>query len=126
MKKTAIIVVVLVLVLVTAAGADWVTKQLVSGATGTTTGAATPLGGGFSSFGVDINSAATCTVTVRIDGNAANDGLFSTDGLATATTCTAAKCYTAITGKPVRQVRGVVTAATGTCSTSVYVTGISQ
>ncbi len=123
MKKIILIICALAL-LVSAAFAGGVsvwteTKQLYSAATGTTV-AVTSTRANFDNpvrdLGCDIATSPTGTAVVRIEGTSAYGG-FDTTGLATATTCSTANCFFAITGKPVTSIRAVITTTTSTTST---------
>lgn len=120
-KKTLATAVLLLMLL--AGPAHAVTKVLISAATGTVTGSAVSLGSDYKDFTVDVVTLATGTVVVRIDGNASNDGVFDTTGMGTAITCGSLKCTAVYNSQPMLQLRGVITSATGTNSTTVTVTG---
>lgn len=101
-------------------------KTLLSAETGTATGDAKDLNAGYKDFTVDVVTLGTGTVVVRTDCNANNDGVFDTTGLGTAITCGwgETKCTEVYNGQPMIQCRAVITSATGTNSTSVYLLGV--
>lgn len=121
--KKFVLTVLLVALIAAAAFAGGVSvwnesMQLYSAAT-ETTAAVTASTSVFQSpvkdLGCDIATSPTTSVIVRIDGKSTYGG-FDTNGLATATTCTYANCYFAITGKPVAAIRAVITSSTNTNS----------
>lgn len=124
MKKKILVLALAVSALTLMAGsAHAVTKVLISSAASTTTGPAVSLGSDYKDFTVDIVTLGTGSVVVRVDGNASNDGVFDNTGLGDTIACDALKCTAVYNSQPMLQLRGVITSATGTNSTTVTVTG---
>ena len=103
-------------------------KTLISGATGTITGAAVTLDDAYSDFTVDvILSAATGTVVVRIDGTGTDsDGKFDTTGLGEPITCGSLKCTAVYNSQPMQVLRAVITSTSGSVNATVKVLGIGR
>lgn len=99
-------------------------QTLLSAETGTATGDTKTLNAGYKDFTVDVVTLGTGTVVVRIDGNASGDGVFDTTGLGSTITCGSLKCTSVFNDQPMIQVRGVITSATGTNSTTVTILGV--